>query len=295
MIQRPMTLWLIGALMVTGVFGFTFVTAQRQQTTELLVFAAASLTDAYEEIGTTFEEANPGVDVRFNFGGSSTLVAQLAEGAPADVFASANHAQMQVATDAGRISDLAQTFARNRLVLIVPAENSASIESLDDLATPGLRLVLAAPAVPVRAYTDTMLQRMALDPAYGDAFRSAFLDNLVSEEPNVRQVAAKVALGEADAGVVYASDVTPDIASSVRMIPIPDDYNTVATYPIAVTNDSANPELAARFVDFVLSDAGQEVLNRWGFIVGEAGAQQNVASANPQNAPLLVSTFRTVD
>jgi molybdate transport system substrate-binding protein len=253
---------LFSLLLVGLILSFTIAQAQ----TELTVFAAASLTDAFEAIAADFESENPGITVLFNFGSSSTLAAQLVAGAPADVFASANNAQMTVAVDGGRIAGSPRTFARNRLVLIVPASNPASIQSLRDLANPGIRLVLAAPDVPVRDYTDTMLERLAADPTYGETHRSAVMANLASEEPNVRQVSAKVALGEADAGVVYLSDVTPDIADDVMALPIPDALNTLATYPIAVTNDSAQPELAQRFVDFVLSDAGQETLEAWNFI-----------------------------
>ncbi len=244
--------------------GLTAIWAQGQG--ELTVFAAASLTDAYEAIADAFEAANPGVRVVYNFGGSSTLATQLVQGAPADVFASANNAQMTVAIEGGRIAGMPRTFAKNRLVLIVPASNPPNIQSLRDLATPGISLILAAPEVPVRVYTDTMLERMANDPAYGAAYRSAVLANLVSEEPNVRQVSAKVALGEADAGVVYMSDVTPDIMDDVSALPIPDAFNTIATYPIALINDARQPELAQRFVDFVLSDAGQGILVEWGFL-----------------------------
>ncbi len=233
---------------------------------EIIVFAASSLTDAFTEIGAAFSEANPGVEVVFNFAGSSTLSTQIGQGAPADVFASANKTQMKVVLDAGLITNEPQTFAHNRLVLIVPADNPAEIESLDDLAKTGIKLVVAAPAVPVRVYTDAMLDALAADPAYGEDYRSAVVANFVSEEDNVRQVAAKVALGEADAGIVYSSDVTPDIATHVIVLPIPDAVNTLASYPIAVLDDSAEPELAQSFVDFVLADAGQDILVKWGFI-----------------------------
>ncbi len=232
----------------------------------LLVFAAASLTNAFEEIGTAFEAQHSGIEVLFNFGGSSTLATQLSEGAPADVFASANSTQMHVAQEAGRIGSAPLIFARNRLVLIVPADNPASIQSLRDLALPGVALVVAAPGVPVRDYTDTMLAGLAADPGYGESYREAVLGNIVSEEDNVRQVAAKVALGEADAGIVYQSDVTPDIAADVLVLPIPDAVNTIATYPLATTSDSAVPDLAAEFISLVLSDAGQDILEGWGFI-----------------------------
>lgn len=236
------------------------------QDTTLVVFAASSLTDTFEAVAADFEAANPGVDILFNFAGSSDLAAQLDAGAPADVFASANNRQMQAAVDAGRIGGSPVTFAKNRLVMIVPSDNPANISELRDLANPGVLLVLAAPGVPVRDYTNTMLDRLASDPAYGESYREAVMANLVSEEENVRAVAAKVALGEADAGVVYLSDVTPDISDDVLALPIPDSLNTIATYPIAVTDDTTHPELAQAFVDYVLSDAGQATLSGWNFV-----------------------------
>ncbi|MCC6613669.1 MAG: molybdate ABC transporter substrate-binding protein [Anaerolineae bacterium] len=280
--KRRLMLLLVVVLLLGSV---SAVMAQDQG--ELTVFAAASLTDAYESIADAFEAANPGVSILYNFGGSSTLATQLVQGAPADVFASANNAQMAVAQEGGRIAGAPRTFAKNRLVLIVPASNPANILSLRDLANPGINLILAAPDVPVRSYTDTMLERMAADPAYGPDYRDAVLANLVSEEPNVRQVSAKVALGEADAGVVYLSDVTPDIAADVLALPIPDAFNTIATYPIAVTDDSALPELAQRYVDFILSDAGQDILVEWGFVSVRIPALPDTVTL-PTDGSLLV-------
>lgn len=257
--RKILALWCL----LVGVAGM--VGAQKEIQT-LTVFAASSLGDAFTEIGAVFQADNPEVTISFNFAGSSALATQLVEGgAPADVFASANQKQMDVANDGGRIGSEPVTFARNRLVLIVPADNPAQIASLEDLAKPGVKLVVAAPAVPVRDYTDAMLEKLAADPDYGESYRQTVRANIVSEEDNVRQVAAKVALGEADAGVVYASDVTPDIARNVVPLAIRDEVNTIATYPIAITNDSANPELAQAFVDYVLSDDGQAVLEKWGF------------------------------
>ena len=255
---------LVIILLFALVFSLLPAAAQSEQT--LTVFAASSLTDTFNEIATAFEAENSGVDVTFSFGSSSTLATQLVEGAPADLFASANARQMTVAQDGGRIAGRPQTFAKNRLILIVPSDNPANIQSLRDLANSGVKLVIAAPDVPVRDYTNTMLDRLAADPAYGEAYREAFMANVVSEEDNVRQVSAKVALGEADAGIVYRSDVTPDIMGDVTALPIPDTLNTLATYPIAATNDTANPELAQKFIDYVVSDAGQGILVKWNFI-----------------------------
>ncbi len=256
----------LSIILISVIALFSLWPASAQDTQTLTVFAASSLTDAFNEMATAFKATNPNVDIAFNFGGSSTLAAQLAEGAPADVFASANNKQMQVTIEAGRIVDPAVTFARNRLVVVIPADNPAHIKTLHDLATPGVQLILAAPGVPVRDYTDTMLEKLAADADYGDDYRQAVLANLVSEEDNVRQVVAKIALGEADAGVVYLSDVTPDIANTVITLDIPDEVNTIASYPIAITKDSALPELAQAFVDFVLSEDGQAILTHWNFI-----------------------------
>ncbi len=240
--------------------------ARARNSTTLTVFAASSLTDAFQEIATGFTSAHADVEVAFNFGASSTLATQLLEGAPADVFASANNKQMDVVREGKRIAGVPLTFAQNRLVLAVPADNPARIASLRDLARPGIKLVVAAPNVPVREYTNTMLDRLAKEPDYGEAYRAAVLKNIVSEEDNVRQVSLKVSLGEADAGIVYLSDITPDMAAKILTLPIPDAYNTLATYPITVTSASANPDLAQVFIDYVLSDAGQDILVKWGFI-----------------------------
>lgn len=244
---------------------------QAQDDVTLTVFAAASLTDAFTELAEGFEAANDGVTVQFSFAGSSDLATQLVEGAPADVFASANARQMTVAREGGRIEGQPRTFVKNRLVLIVPSDNPAEIDSLQDLDDDGVLFVVAAEGVPVRDYTNTLLDKLAA--VYGEEFREGVVSNIVSEEENVRQVAAKVALGEADAGIVYVSDVTPEIAGDVIALPILDTYNTLATYPIATVTDSAYPDVAAAFVDYVLSEAGQDVLEAWNFISAEIPEQ----------------------
>lgn len=232
----------------------------------LTVFAAASLTDAFEAVAPAFEETYPGVDVVFSFGGSSTLAAQILEGAPADVFASANFEQMQRLADAGMLAGQVEIFAHNRLVLIAPHDNPAGIETVGDLARDNLKLVLAAPAVPVRVYTEQMLEAAAAQPEFGDDFYARVLANIVSEEENVRRVAAKVALGEADAGIVYASDVTADLAGQLAVFPIPDAINVVADYPVAALARTAHPDEARAFVDFMLSPDAQSILRQSGLI-----------------------------
>lgn len=232
---------------------------------ELIVFAASSLTDAFTEIGQAFEAQTPGVKVSFNFASSSDLALQLSEGAQADVFASANQKQMDKASEAGRIDGTPEIFATNRLVVIVPADNPAGIQAPIDLANGGIKLVLAAPDVPVRDYAEQVLDKLAADPTYGDGFKASVLANLVSEEANVRQVVTKVSLGEADAGIVYTSDVTPDMATAILGIEIPDEFNVVASYPIAAIKDTPNTATAQAFIEFILAQDGQAILQKWGF------------------------------
>lgn len=227
---------------------------------ELVALAASSLTDAFNELAAAFEAHNEGVVVILNYAGSSQLAAQLAEGAAADVFASANATQMQNVMDMGRIAPgSAVQFATNQLTIAVPAGNPAEIGVLEDLARPGVQLILAAEGVPVRQYTDDVLAGLPVE------VREGIHANLVSAEDNVRQVLAKIALGEADAGIVYTSDVTPDLAGQVRQITIPAGQNIVASYPIAPLADAPQPELAHAFIDFVLSVEGQRILSAWGF------------------------------
>ena len=227
----------------------------------ITVFAAASLTDAFSELGRSFEAAHTQYQVRFNFAGSQQLAQQLAQGAPADVFASADERQMAVAIESGRVRrDAAQPFAHNELVVVTPAANPAGIDVLQDLAQPGVTLVLAAPLVPAGQYALEVLRRAS------PTFRDEVLANVVSYEQNVRAVLTKVALGEADAGIVYASDVGGAGAAGVHVIQIPPDVNSRATYPIAVVDDSRQPAPARAFVAFVLSPAGQERLAAYGFI-----------------------------
>ena len=202
-----------------------------------------------------------------SFAGSQQLAAQLDEGAPADVFASASNKYMAQAVDSGRVAkNSEQTFAKNRLVVIYPASNPAGISSLQDLGKAGLKLVLADQSVPAGAYTLTFLDNATKDTAFPAGYKDSVLSNVVSFEDNVKSVASKVALGEADAGVVYMTDITQDMLTLVGVIEISDALNVIATYPIAVIADSANPVLARAFMDLVLSEEGQAVLNRYGFL-----------------------------
>jgi molybdate transport system substrate-binding protein len=224
--------------------------------TSVTVFAAASLREAFEAAAPAFTKKT-GLSVTFDFGGSDTLATQILQGAPADVFASANTVEMQRAADGGRLGNAPVTFARNRIVVIVPEANPAHITSVADLAKPGVRVVLAAPAVPVGAYARKALGNLHI----ADAVEK----NVVSNEADVKAVATKIALDEGDAGIVYSTDITPEIAGRVRKIELPPGTIKDAVYPIAAIKDGPAATGAAAFIDFMLHD-GQAYMRARGFI-----------------------------
>ena len=233
----------------------------------LNVLAAASLLESFTDLGQRFEAANPGVKITFNFAGSQQLAQQINQGAPADVFASANAKQMGVVIEGGRVvSGTQQTMARNRLVVVYPVDNPGNLTTLQDLTKPDLRLVLAAKEVPVGQYALDFLDKASKDPAFGPEFGVDALKNVVSYEQNVKAVLSKVVLGEADAGIVYTTDAASEKSGATVQLDIPDALNSIAVYPIAVLHDSPQPELAKAFVDFTLSPPGQDVLASYGFI-----------------------------
>lgn len=219
---------------------------------EIVVFAAASLQQAFAELGGHFEKDHPGTKVTFNFAGSSDLVAQLTQGAPADVFASADMRNMTKAVDAGLIAGNPVNFAANTLSIVVPPENTRAIDSFADLAEPGTQVVVCAPQVPCGAATEQLEQAcgVTLTP--------------VSEESAVTDVLGKVTSGQADAGVVYVTDAAA-AKDAVTSIPVPESCDVVNTYPIAALADSANPTVAQQFVDLVTAPQGRAVLTAAGF------------------------------
>jgi molybdate transport system substrate-binding protein len=228
----------------------------------LTVYAAASLIDAFTEMGKAFETSHPGVRVAFNFGGSQNLRTQIEQGAPADAFASANAKEMDALVAQNMIqSDAPKVFLTNQLVVILPEENPAGIDSLEDLGMPGLKLVLAAEAVPAGRYAREILEK--LNARFGAAYSDKVLANVVSNEDNIRQAVTKVQLGEADASIVYVSDAVA--VPGLQKIEIPTEMNVVAEYPIATLAESMNPELANDFIAYVLSADGQATLKKWGF------------------------------
>jgi molybdate transport system substrate-binding protein len=237
-----------------------------RQEPALRVFAAASLAGAFGEIAREFERTHPGASVELNLAGSQQLATQIEHGAKADVFASADARWMEYAREKELLSGEATVFARNRLVVIVPRSNPARIGTLRDLARRGVKLVLGADAVPVGAYSRQLFQRLSRSPGFPADYVRRVLANLVSEEENVKSVLGKVQLGEADAGVVYRSDVTPVLERYVRTIAVPQAANVIATYPIAVLAGASRGAEARAFIDLALSAKGQSTLAKHGLL-----------------------------
>jgi molybdate transport system substrate-binding protein len=228
----------------------------------LTVFAAASLTDAFTEMGEALEVSHPDVMVTFNFGGSQNLRTQIEQGAPADVFASANTKEMETLV-AGKFvnAEASNVFLTNQLVVVLPKGNPAGITTLEDLGKPGLKLVLAAEEVPAGKYAREILEN--LNASFGSDYQDRVLANVVSNEDNIRQAVTKVQLGEADASIVYMSDTVA--VPELQKIVIPTDVNVIAKYPIAPLADSKNSALSNEFIEYVLSPEGQAILAKWGF------------------------------
>src|SRR6202162_3290620 len=217
------------------------------------VFAAASLTESFKALGTAFQTAHPGTTVQINFAGSPTLVTQIEQGASAGGVASADMANMDKLKADGFTSGTPQVFAHNKLEIVVAAGNPKGITSLADLAKPGRVYITAAPTVPAGKYALQILASAGVKVTPK------------SLETDVKSVVSKIELGEAAAGIVYGPDVKA-AASKAQGVPIPDAYNVIATYPVAVVKGTKNADLASAFIAVVLSSSGQSTLESFGFI-----------------------------
>lgn len=247
----------VGAVMLVAGCGSTDDnsgggTGARSGGRTVVVFAAASLTETFTALGKTFQTAHPGVTVKFNFGGSSALAQQITQGAPADVFAAASPATMNVVTDAHLAAGQPRTFVRNRLEIAVPPDNPGKVTGFKDLANGKLKVVLCAPQVPCGAAA-----HKALDAA-------GLTVKPVSEEQDVKAALTKVQLGEADAALVYRTDVKA-AGGKVKGIDFPEAAKAINDYPIAALAKAPQPALANQFVQLVLSAQGRAVLARAGF------------------------------
>jgi molybdate transport system substrate-binding protein len=228
-------------------------TAAPVATGHITVFAAASLTGAFTEIGKAFSQANPGASATFDFDASSALVQQISQGAPADVFASADTTNMDKLTEPGLNGSAPVIFATNLLTIIVPKGNPKGITGVSELSKPGLKVVLCQPQVPCGKYANQILTKANVKVTP------------VSLEENVKGVVTKVTSGEADAGIVYVTDVTA-AGSSAQAVTIPADLNVVADYPIASVKASKNQPTDAAFIAYVLGAPGQSILAKYGFM-----------------------------
>ena len=236
---------------------------EKEQGGTLTILAASSLIDAFGELGKTFEKQNEGLTVKQSFESSSTLLTQIQQGAPADVFASAATEEMDTAVDDGLVAGKPQVFVKNREIIMVPKDNPADITEFRDVANPGVKVALAQKDVPAADYALQILDKA--NAQYGDDFEKKVLSNVVSREADVRASVNRVVVGDADATFGYASDYTVDVRDRVKVVPIPPDLNIIATYPIAALKEAKHPALAKKWVELVTSKEGQRVLKKWSF------------------------------
>lgn len=248
--MKPLAGLLALALLLTGCSSSQ--TDSAQPDAQLTVFAAASLKKTFTELGARFEQDHPGTKVTFNFAGSSDLVTQITQGAPADVFASADTANMTKAVDAGAIAGAPVDFATNTLTIVTPFGNPKKITTFADLVRPGTQVVVCAPQVPCGSATEKV------EKATGVTLTP------VSEESAVTDVLGKVTSGQADAGLVYVTDAA-GAADDVTAVPFPESAEAVNTYPIAAVAEAGNLGAAQQFIDLVAGEAGREVLTAAGF------------------------------
>ncbi len=249
------------AMVLAGCSATSSSTGSSPRSTKLTVLAAASLTKVFPQIGDEFTKAHPDVTFAFSFAGTDQLAAQIQQGAPADVFAGASTKYGDQLAAANQIKPY-KVFCTNQLVLITPASNPAGLTSLQDLSTKPVKLVIGSETVPVGSYTRTVLSN--LDAVYGSGYADKVLANVVSNEDSVTSIVTKVESGEADAGFVYITDSLA-AGSQVSAITLPTDAQAVAKYPIAVVSASAHASVAQQFVDFMLTDTAQQLLQKAGF------------------------------
>ncbi len=262
---RALCLFILCTLLLTACGSTTSASVTPTSSNVTLnVFAAASLKESFNAIAMKYHQTHPNVTITPSFNGSQILEQQIASGAPADIFASADQVNMQKASNAGLVGE-SQVFVKNKLTVIIPANNPGNITSLKDLARKGVKIDIGAPTVPAGKYSLQVLGKMAQSSDYGPAYTSAVKANFVSQETDVKSVVNKVQLGEVDAGFVYVTDVTNAVSNKVKMITIPDNFNVIAQYYIAVTKNSAHTSDAQAFVQYILSRDGQGVLEQYHF------------------------------
>jgi molybdate transport system substrate-binding protein len=254
------------AAFISGAAGAALLLSAHRAAAEepaIAVFAAASLRETFSPIALEFAKA-AGTTVIFNFGGSDALATQILQGAPVAAFASANLAQMDRVKAAGLLAGAPRIFARNRIAVIVPASNPAKIAGPGGLANPGVKVVLAAPSVPAGSYARAALAEMSKEPSFGADFAARVEHNVVSNELDVKAVATKIALGEADAGIVYETDASGEIGARVHVLSIPPQFAKPAQYPAAAIKGA--PPAGTNFVDFLFSGTARAIFRHAGFL-----------------------------
>jgi molybdate transport system substrate-binding protein len=278
MIKKYVLVALITAIVLASSAGLA------EEPKELTVFTAASLTGAFGEIGQMYKNQT-NIEVAFNFDGSQALRTQIENGAYADVFVSANKKQMNAVKNSGLMNNSSIIiFTKNKLSLIVPKGNPAKIGNLSDLAKPGLKIVIGTKDVPVGDYALQIISKLGNDSAYGPDYETKVLANVISQETNVNYVVTKVALGEADVGFAYVSDVTEELASKVDKIDIPDEYNIIAEYPLGILLESKYPGESKEFMNLVMSDEGKAAMEKYGFAPVESEPAKSDVTASAAKA-----------
>ncbi len=236
----------------------------RETEKEVVIFAASSLTDVFQELGEEYQLKNPRVSVQFNFAGSSNLRMQLEYGAKADLYASANSYQIDLALKDNVVRGIPSQFASNELVLVTPKANT-KVNSLKDLMNQDVKMIFGASVVPIGVYSNIVLNKLAAAPVFGSEYRKGVEQNIVSYEPNVRMILNKIVLKQADAAFVYYTDINSVDSDLVSVIPIPDKYNASVGYFILETSNVANPIEAMKFLEFISSEKGLSILESYGF------------------------------
>ena len=260
------TLAMLYIILSIALIGCSINFRSKSSDAEILIFAASSLTESLGEIATGFKSNHPNVSLIFNFAGSQQLSTQLIHGAQADIFASADWLQMNKIAEAGLTYKQPQPFVSNRMIIITPLHDT-KVLTLQDLASPGVKIVLAHPNVPAGHYATNVIENLSMHPDLPNEYSNLLRYNIVSEETSVRNVLQKVVLGEADAGFVYESDAAiSDVSDKVRLLTIPDTYNETATYPITVIKNSQNRRLSEEFILFLRSTESREILKNYGFL-----------------------------
>jgi molybdate transport system substrate-binding protein len=234
------------------------------QKEELTIFAASSLRETFNDLKLAFESEAPDTDIQINYAATSTLRSQIEHGAKADLFASANHEQIEKLSASGYTSSDPVAFAQNDLVLIA-SQKTPNIETFTDILTPGLKIVTALPEVPIGEYTLIAIREIESSGYYGKEFPANFTRNIVSRETNVRSMLSRVVLGEVDAAIVYSTDISKQLDSSVKRIPFPIELNTKPTYSIVTLEQRDKKKIAGEFISFLSSSKGSNILLANGF------------------------------